>query len=98
MNYNALTTLPNHFAAVLPRLRVLSLSSNKLDNIDEQQFSHSLEVLDLSNNDIGFLPPGLSRLEHLKELLVFGNRFRIPRPAVVDQGTKAILDFLKRRS
>lgn len=97
MNYNTIAQLPDNFAQILPHLRVLSLSSNKLDQITEHQFSKTLETLDLSNNDIGFLPPGLSTLENLKSLIVFGNRFRIPRPAVVEQGTQAILEFLKRR-
>jgi Leucine-rich repeat (LRR) protein len=74
MNYNGLTSLPDDFAQMLPRLRVLSLSSNKLEQITEHQFSKTLEILDLSNNDIGALPSGLSTLEHLKELVVFGNR------------------------
>lgn len=98
MNHNALTTLPENLPRALPALKLLALSSNKLDNITEQSFGPKLEHLDLSNNDIGYLPPGLSNLSLLKQLSVYGNRFRVPRPAVVDQGTQAILDFLRRRN
>ncbi|KAI8070096.1 hypothetical protein BDF21DRAFT_495729 [Thamnidium elegans] len=98
LSHNALTSLPTNLAAVLPSLKTLSISSNKLDDITETSFGLRLEVLDLSNNDIGYLPPGLSNIESLKELIVYGNRFRVPRPAVVEQGTRAILDFLKRRN
>ncbi|GAN09689.1 leucine-rich repeat-containing protein 40-like [Mucor ambiguus] len=97
MDNNALTSLPENLPTVLPLLKLLSVSSNKLDNITEASFGQTLEILILSNNDIGYLPPGLSTLENLKELVVFGNRFRVPRPAVVEQGTGAILEFLKRR-
>ncbi|KAL9551866.1 hypothetical protein MBANPS3_004048 [Mucor bainieri] len=97
LDNNALTALPEHLPEALPLLKLLSVGSNKLDNITEASFGQGLETLVLSNNDIGYLPPGLSTLENLKELVVFGNRFRVPRPAVVEQGTRAILEFLKRR-
>lgn len=98
VNHNALTTLPDNLPRALPALKLFALSSNKLDNITDQSFGQKLENLDLSNNDIGYLPPGLSNLGSLKQLSVYGNRFRVPRPAVVDQGTQAILDFLRRRN
>ncbi|KAI9486847.1 MAG: hypothetical protein EXX96DRAFT_472796 [Benjaminiella poitrasii] len=102
LNYNLITTLPENLVSnALPSLKILSASSNKLDQITERCFMNDkqgvLEVLDLSNNDIGYLPPGLSQIETLRELIVFGNRFRVPRPDVVAQGTRAILEFLKRR-
>ncbi|RCH78475.1 hypothetical protein CU098_001462, partial [Rhizopus stolonifer] len=97
LNYNALTTLSDDLPKVLPSLKILLASSNKLDNLTDACFGQGLEILDISNNDIGYLPPGLSRIQSLKELVVFGNRFRVPRPAVVEQGTKTILEFLKRR-
>ena len=74
LDHNALTILPENLQTALPSLKILSVSSNKLDNITDQLFGQSLEVLILSNNDIGYLPPGLSTLENLKELVVFGNR------------------------
>lgn len=75
MDNNALTVLPENLATALPYLKLLSVSSNKLDNITEASFSQSLEILILSNNDIGYLPPGLCTLMNLKELVVFGNRY-----------------------
>lgn len=75
LDSNALTALPENLPAVLPLLKLLSVSSNKLDNLTEASFGQSLEILVLSNNDIGYLPPGLSTLENLKELVVFGNRY-----------------------
>lgn len=75
MDNNALTVLPENLATALPYLKLLSVNSNKLDNITEASFSLSLEILILSNNDIGYLPPGLCTLANLKELVVFGNRY-----------------------
>lgn len=75
LNHNALTSLPENLPTVLPSLKILSLSSNKLDNISDTSFGQGLEILDLSNNDIGYLPPGLSNIESLKELIVYGNRY-----------------------
>jgi Leucine-rich repeat (LRR) protein len=98
LNHNLLTALPENLPVALPSLKTLSLSSNKLDNITDTTFGQGLEILDLSNNDIGFLPPGLSNITTLKELVVYGNRFRVPRPNVVEQGTQAILEFLRRRN
>ncbi|KAI8640754.1 hypothetical protein BD408DRAFT_347387 [Parasitella parasitica] len=97
LDHNSLRELPETLPAALPSLKSLSVYSNKLDHITEKSFGQSLEVLILSNNDIGYLPPGLSALKNLKELVVFGNRFRVPRPAVVEQGTRAILEFLSHR-
>lgn len=74
LDHNALTVLPENLQTALPSLKILSVSSNKLDNITDQSFGQCLEVLILSNNDIGYLPPGLSTLKNLKELVVFGNR------------------------
>ncbi|KAI7905248.1 uncharacterized protein BX663DRAFT_502235 [Cokeromyces recurvatus] len=98
LNHNLITALPEDLLSkALPSLKKLLMSSNRLSNITERCFKQGLEVLDLSNNDIGFLPPGLSQIESLQELVVFGNRFRVPRPDIVAQGTEAILEFLKRR-
>lgn len=75
LSHNALTVLPENLAQVLPNLKILLSNSNKLDNITDQSFGQRLETLDLSNNDIGYLPPGLSAVDSLKELIVFGNRY-----------------------
>ncbi|KAI8888320.1 L domain-like protein [Backusella circina FSU 941] len=96
MNHNALVELPEKLPMLLPKLRHLSVSSNKLDKIVADSFE-GVETLDLSNNDIGYLPPELALIKTIKEFVVYGNRFRIPRPAVVDQGTRAIMEFLGRR-
>lgn len=77
LSHNGLTSLPANLGKVFPTLKILSLSSNKLDDIVDTSFGLGLEILDLSNNDIGYLPPGLSNIETLKDLIVYGNRYSI---------------------
>jgi Leucine-rich repeat (LRR) protein len=79
LSHNALTSLPVNLGKSLPSLKTLSLNNNKLDDIVDTSFGMGLEILDLSNNDIGYLPPGLSNIETLKELVVYGNRFVVTR-------------------
>jgi hypothetical protein len=50
-----------------------------------------------SNNNVGELPVELGRCVWLRSLLVTGNPFRSPRPAIVARGTGAILEFLRSR-
>ncbi|ORZ01519.1 hypothetical protein BCR43DRAFT_434119 [Syncephalastrum racemosum] len=96
LNFNMLSALPENLAACLPALRILRANSNKIENISANMFEN-MEIIDLGNNDIGLLPPELGAITSIRELMVYGNRFRVPRPAVLDQGTQAILEFLRRR-
>lgn len=73
MNHNALVELPEKLPMLLPKLRHLSVSSNKLDKIVADSFK-GVEILDLSNNDIGYLPPELALIKTIKEFVVYGNR------------------------
>jgi hypothetical protein len=65
-----------------------------------------LEVLDIRNNEIEMLPTRIGLLGNkpgsvkergkLRSLEVSGNRFRVPRLAVVEKGTDAVLKDLRR--
>ncbi|KAI9278445.1 hypothetical protein BDA99DRAFT_531199 [Phascolomyces articulosus] len=96
ISINQLTQLPENLRDYLPRLRTLKANTNRIDKIIPQTLE-GLEIIDLGNNDIGQLPPEIGRIETIRELILYGNRFRIPRPAVLDQGTRAVLEFLRRR-
>ncbi|KAI7854759.1 hypothetical protein BDC45DRAFT_508031 [Circinella umbellata] len=96
VSMNALTSLPENLRDYLPRLRTLKANTNRIDKIIPQTLE-GLEMIDLGNNDIGQLPPEIGRIGSIRELILYGNRFRIPRPAVLDQGTGAVLEFLRRR-
>ncbi|KAI8141966.1 hypothetical protein BJV82DRAFT_670068 [Fennellomyces sp. T-0311] len=96
VNINALTSLPENLSEYLPSLRTLKVNTNRIDKIHPTTLQN-LQVIDLGNNDIAFLPPEIGQIGTIRELILYGNRFRIPRPAVLDQGTGAVLEFLRRR-
>ncbi|CAM8995310.1 unnamed protein product [Rhodiola kirilowii] len=81
----------------LRQLRILDLSQNCLQSISEGFKSLScLNELDLSDNNISSLPAQLGLLEpNLQALRVDGNPLRSIRRAILDRGTKAILNYLK---
>ncbi|XP_077223776.1 plant intracellular Ras-group-related LRR protein 6-like isoform X2 [Tasmannia lanceolata] len=81
----------------LPKLRILDLSQNSLVSIPKE-FKNliSLTELDLSDNNIATLPPELGLLEpSLQVLRLAGNPLRSIRRAILDRGTKAVLNYLK---
>ncbi|KAI8981479.1 hypothetical protein BDB01DRAFT_851265 [Pilobolus umbonatus] len=94
LSHNQLTQIPNLLC--LPLLRKLDMASNRLQAIPVEWLPKQLEILDISNNAINHLSPELATMT-LKELVVYGNMFRVPRPNVVEQGTPAIMEFLRRR-
>ncbi|XP_065197355.1 leucine-rich repeat-containing protein 40-like [Sycon ciliatum] len=75
----------------------LDLSSNKLTQLPERitEFEQ-LERLNISNNDISNLPYILGTMP-LKALHVQGNPLRAIRPAIIQKGTHALLQFLREK-
>lgn len=73
------------------------------NQISSLEFEHveGLQVLDISNNNVDFLPPRIGLLRRaepaLKRFEVSGNTFRVPRWQVVEKGTEAVLQWLKGR-
>ncbi|KAG0071935.1 hypothetical protein BGZ89_008878 [Linnemannia elongata] len=84
--------LPNAF----PRLKTLSMARNKIAAIDPKSFE-GLTVLDLSGNDIATLPPLLGNIRSIKSLSLDGNVFRVPRRQILEQGTEAVMEYLRGR-
>ena len=96
VSFNRLTSLPS-LRISFPSLTKLLASNNAITNIDVQSV-RGLQVLDVSSNDIGYLPPQLALLQgDLKTLVVGGNRFRVPGWGVVEKGTEEILSWLRKR-
>uniref|UniRef100_A0A7N0SXY6 Leucine-rich repeat-containing protein 40 n=1 Tax=Kalanchoe fedtschenkoi TaxID=63787 RepID=A0A7N0SXY6_KALFE len=81
----------------LHQLRILDLSQNYLQSIPQGiKALTCLNELDLSDNNISSLPPELGLLEpNLQALRVDGNPLRSIRRAIVERGSKAILNYLK---
>ncbi|KAJ3307462.1 Leucine-rich repeat-containing protein 40 [Kappamyces sp. JEL0829] len=95
LNNNRLSQFPS---SLPPSLCVLLFASNHLSAIDMSVLREllQLQVLDLSNNSIASVPPELGLLK-LNNLQLNGNCFKVPRLAIIQKGTNAILEYLKSR-
>lgn len=87
-----------------PLLTTLLASDNWFESIDVEAV-RGLEVLDIRNNEIELLPPGIGLLGNhagktetgrLRSLESSGNKFRVPRLMVLEKGTEATLRDLRR--
>lgn len=105
---NRLTGSLPSIRQTFPNLRTFIASDNQFDSV-EFEAAQGLQVLDIGNNNINFLPPkiGLLRPEGssrnwgggsaLRRFEVAGNTFKVPRWQTVAKGTDAILEWLKNR-
>ncbi|KPI39103.1 Leucine-rich repeat-containing protein 40 [Cyphellophora attinorum] len=96
--------IPN-IRAYFPKCRLLLASDNWFSSVTAEDI-RGLEVLDIRNNQIDSLPVDIGLLGNhddrqepgrLRSLEVAGNPFRVPRIAVVEKGTEAVLKDLRRR-
>ncbi|CAB4377232.1 unnamed protein product [Rhizophagus irregularis] len=94
VNNNRIAELPTKLP--FPKLLTFLAASNSLTSITPSTFEN-MEVVDLSNNNIGHLPPTLGNVRSIKTLLVEGNSFRVPRYTIVQQGTSAVMEYLRDR-
>jgi len=78
LSANLLKNIPQSFNEVSHCLKILDLRSNRLTSpLSSVLFSLSqLEVLDLSCNNLTFLPPDIARLWKLRRLYLFNNDIR----------------------
>uniref|UniRef100_UPI00358E5918 leucine-rich repeat-containing protein 40 n=1 Tax=Myxine glutinosa TaxID=7769 RepID=UPI00358E5918 len=98
ISFNRFTVWP----PVLYRLFALETvlaNDNHISEIDAVALQRlpNLATLDLRNNDIQHVPPALAHCPVLRALLIGGNPFRTPRPAIIAKGTAAVLDYLRSR-
>ncbi|KAF9909335.1 Ras suppressor protein 1 [Lobosporangium transversale] len=96
LSANRLTELPVWLPKTFPKLKTLNGSRNKIAVIDPKSFE-GLVSLDLSGNEIGTLPPLLGNVRSIKSLSLDGNLFRVPRRQIMDQGTEAVMEYLRGR-
>ncbi|KAF9411043.1 hypothetical protein BGZ94_001459 [Podila epigama] len=93
---NKLTEIPGWLSKAFPALRALNASRNKITAMNPSSFV-GIQVLDLSSNDIASLPPLLGNVRSIKSLNLDSNTFRFPRRQIMEQGTEAILEYLRDR-
>ena len=79
-------------------LSILDVSSNKLDSIPNSLSSYliQLQQFSLKNNSITKVPCNLFKMEKLKTFSLEGNPIKSIRYDIIQKGTGAVLDFLKK--
>ncbi|CAH1251183.1 LRRIQ4 [Branchiostoma lanceolatum] len=98
LEYNLLRTLPSTMSR-LHNLREVYLDKNKFDTFPEVLCELlAMAKLDISRNNITRLPTALHRADKLKDLDVSGNPLTYPPQDVCEQGTGAIMAFLKQEA
>ena len=99
VTHNRLAELPANLMDAFPRLSELLAANNQLTELDPQRIQ-GLRVVDVSSNDIGQLNARIGLLggtSGLERLEVTGNRFKVPRWSILEQGTQATLRWLRGR-
>jgi len=95
LSNNRLTAVPPELAQ-LTNLQELDLSNNRLTAVPPEVAQlTNLQGLSLLNNRLTGVPPELGQLEKLERLELSGNPLVSPPPEVVEQGTQAILAYLR---
>ena len=81
----------------LTQLQSLNLSNNRLPRLLNSLYRLTeLRSLDLHNNRLTALPYSLGRLTQLQTLDLRDNAFSDPPPDIIEQGTEAVLAYLRR--
>jgi GTPase SAR1 family protein len=92
---NQLTSLPPVIAEI-KNLRLLALDDNQLTSLPpEIARLKNLATLRLQRNQLTSLPREIGQVTKLENLVVDDNPLTDPPPEVVQQGTKAILAYLR---
>lgn len=83
----------------MAQLEILFAADNRIDLLYVEGLLKlkRLATLDLHNNNIDFVPPPMGNMTQLRSLQLHGNPFRVPRRAILDKGTREILDYLRTR-
>jgi len=98
MSQNKLSSIPDSLLC-LTSLQSLIMSNNQISKLEPAKLMGmtSLSHLDLENNNIGRLPPEICLLPAIRNLLVMGNTFKIPRADVLSRGSSEVLAWLKNK-
>ena len=96
LSFNRITSLP-FLRAAFPALSTLLASNNAITELDVESV-RGLQTLDVSSNEIEYLPPRLALLQgQMRTLMVGGNKFRVPGWGVLEKGTDEILKWCQFR-
>jgi Leucine-rich repeat (LRR) protein len=95
LDINQLTSIPKELGQ-LKKLMLLDLDKNQLTSVPKE-FGQlkNLVSLNISFNELTSIPKELGQLTKLEKLDLEGNPLVWPPPDVVEQGTKAVLEYLR---
>jgi len=81
------------------KLETILIANNQISSIDASKLAQlpSIAILDLQNNAIQTVPPELGNVTQIRTLQLEGNLFRMPRAAILVQGTGAVMAYLRDR-
>ncbi|KAI5969958.1 SOG2 [Candida margitis] len=82
---NQISDIPSNLFKISKHLKYLDLYHNNISHISSSIFHNglkSLEILDLSSNQISYLPESISQLHNLKVLSVKNNNIRYLTPSL----------------
>lgn len=98
LSYNFFTAIPS-CVYELETLEILLVSDNQIAKIDAAGLKRlkRLATLDFSNNNIDSVPFELGNVKQLRCLELKGNSFKLPRYAILEQGTESVLSYLRDR-
>lgn len=100
ISHNRFTQLPRCIFD-LEKLETLTANDNQIELIDATENGlgclYQLTELDLSNNNIQFVPPVLGNMTNISVLKLCGNPFRQPRHQILSLGTSDIMKYLRGR-
>ncbi|KAJ3329596.1 Leucine-rich repeat-containing protein 40 [Blyttiomyces sp. JEL0837] len=96
---NRLSSIQGNIQVSTPSLQDLLLQSNLLKSFEGsgivESAKRSLQTLDIRDNSFETIPSFVLELQELKRLFVEGNPIRVPRRAIIEKGTAAILLYMR---
>lgn len=97
LRHNCLSSLPASFVYHV-KLEKVDLSDNFLRDLpDDLGRMESLTKLNLSNNRLKVIPVSLGNCKTLKVILAFGNKMQDPFQHICDEGSSAIIQYLRKK-
>ncbi|KAH7492130.1 Leucine-rich repeat-containing protein 40 [Phytophthora ramorum] len=97
LSFNRIRALDGFPWSSMQQLSVLSLSDNRLESLGTVYQVPKLTSLSLKNNELRQIPAELALCGHLTALYLAGNPQRGIRTHILNNGTEAVLKYLRNR-
>lgn len=99
LGYNILSAIDEtSILRIKDSVTVLDMRDNKFAALPANiACLYLLKTLDVANNDLSDLPPGLGYLKHLNHFIVDGNPLRAIRRSVISSGCESLKKYLRTR-